>query len=205
MTKDKSDVTDWTSILAGGGIDVVLGLLSGMGSAEIARLDREAQLKMAADTLGLNYKQLSESSRQFNDGLKVRVDQFAKQLGLDKATLRQRIAEAAEQSKLKREEMAQTESQFTRTLGQRQTEAATEKAFGLSDRYAKMGEQRATTARKAAIASQFVGTKPPVGAPTMAVKPTAAAPSPTLDMGAQALTGQQTKSKTGSFPLSGGF
>ena len=206
--KDKSDLTDWTSIIAGGGIDIVLGLLSGMGEAEIARLDREQKYKIAADQLGLDYKKLSEDSRQFNEGLRVRTDEFSKTYKLDKRKLQASIAQATEETKLKREELAQTESQFGRTLGQRKEEADTDKAFGLSDRYAKMGEQKATTARKSAIASQFGSPAPanrPTGAPTMAVTPTAGAPSPTLDMGAQALAGQQAKTKTGSFPLSGGF
>ena len=200
--------TDWISVIAGGGLDMLLGVLSGMGEAEIARLDRNVKLKIASDQLGLDYKQLEESTRQFDEGLRAKGEQFAQSLGLDKEKLKASIAQAAEETKVKREEMAQGESQFTRSLGQRQTEAETEKAFGLSDRYAKMGERQEVSKRKSAIASQFGSPAPakqPVGAPTMAVTPTAGAPSPTLDMGAQALAGQQAKTKTGSFPLSGGF
>jgi len=184
-------------LAVGGGLDLLLSAIGGWGEEELAKMDRDTKLKIAADQLGFDYAQLSQQDKQFQSTIQERADQFMGQLGLDRQTLAQRRKEAMQKYELGKEGL------------QLQREAqATEKAFGTSDRLRSLSQERKEETRKAGIRGAF-STKATGGRPIAAVKPTANMGTDALakrpeQKPPQAPSASTGKKKTSGFPLNMG-
>lgn len=174
------------ALLIGGGLDLVLSILSGFGEEDMAKMDRDTKLKIAADTLGFDYAQLKQQSDQFQKNFGLETQKFMADKKINQQSLAEKI----------RSNMAG--EQLT---GQKQQ---TESRFGLSDRYNQIGQERQQEQRRSDIRGSLATPKEPQpaaptsmpGKPTVAQQPTASPLMPPPTPSAQQQ--QQPQSIVGS-------
>lgn len=163
-------------ITTGGGLlDTILGAI-GAGMDDTAEKDREAQLKIAADSLGLNYANLKQQADQFRVSQRNELKKWADTKGINLAQLAEQIRSNKAGEAFQKETLETSKQQF---------------AINRGDDPALAREKRKNALRKQFLGSS-VPTAPAVPTPTSkTVVPTANTANKNL--GAEALAAPATK------------
>jgi len=153
-----------TAALVTGGINLVMGILGGWGEAELAEMDNDTKLKIAADQLGLNYEQLKQSQSQFTQSLSARAREFGATLGLQKSQLA-----------LQREEMKRKYGLSEKQFGLQEKQVKADIGFKAAEAMRASTKERERQKSRKIVSAQLAGKpaapKPPPTAPPMGAPP----------------------------------
>jgi hypothetical protein len=161
MAEEKA-VDPLKGMLISGAVEAVLGFFD-TTAEDVAKMDNDTKLRIAADMLGLDYAELSEKKRQYDGELKNRKFEFLKTYGLQEADLA-----------LRKDEVLKKYGLAAKELGLKQAVALQE-----------MGARKVRQGEIAKFSGAF---KRPTGRPVSPVKPGIAGPAP---VGTTALRGAQ--------------